>query len=123
MRTDIRIHGLFIQFVEMCIPPFHPAFIGAKFLLFAARILRDGRSAIEAEMLRQLFLFDLSRELVPAAEGFDRILGYAQSLRHSNIAHATLSQNFNLFFLFVCHIENLPLSKYFPIYKGQNNAS
>ena len=123
MRTDIRIHGLFIQFVEMCIPPFHPAFIGAKFLLFAARILRDGRSAIEAEMLRQLFLFDLSRELVPAAEGFDRILGYSQSLRYSNIAHATLSQDFNLFFLFICHINTLPLSKCFPIYKGQNVAS
>ena len=76
MRTDIRIHGLFIQFVEMCIPPFHPAFIGAKFLLFAARILRDGRSAIEAEMLRQLFLFYLAREFISTAKGFDRILGY-----------------------------------------------
>ena len=46
MRTDIRIHGFFIQLVEMCIPPFHPAFIGAKFLLFTTRILRNGGSAI-----------------------------------------------------------------------------
>lgn len=87
------------------------------------RVLRNRDSTIATKMLRQLSLFHFARELVPAAERFHGILRYSQSLRYSNIAHATLSQSFNLFFLFVCHNRNLPLSKCFPIYKGQNVAS
>ena len=89
MSAGKMINGLLIDHLRMFTPPFHPAFITTENTSFHILLLHKPLSAVFAVdiFFIQIITFEnlrsKSSKPVSAAEGFNRFVSYASTLRYN----------------------------------------
>ena len=96
-----------VDLIEMRVPPFISAGVGAELCFLPAGDLHERLSAAAAAAhvgyLRFIRISDIPGEVIPAAEGGHLILRQPESFFDSGITVAGVSEPFDLFFLFIGH--------------------